>query len=154
MVYIQSKTAWCFPFWKFQERGYNSLLIVSAFSFLSSRAITSSRKWRLMTSMIVGVARANFKLCSHRITGARCSIWHVPRNSTRIHVLTLLQLKCGHCHIYETSGCQSWAFTFGCAKSQKLARNREIAKFNTCKIVGIQKSQNFVLANNSNNGVW
>ena len=60
------------------EHAYNSLLIVSAFSFLSSRAITSSRKCRLMISMIVGVARANFKICSHRITGARCTIWHVP----------------------------------------------------------------------------
>ena len=42
------------------------------------------------------------------------------------------------------------AFTFGCAKSQNLAVLREIAKYNTRKIVRIPKSQNFVLANNSN----
>ena len=38
----------------------------------------------------------------------------------------------------------------GCAKSQNLARFREIAKINTRKIIGTPKSQNFVLANNSN----
>ena len=43
------------------------------------------------------------------------------------------------------------AFTFGCAKSQNLGRLREIAKNNTRKIVRIPKSQNIVLANNSNN---
>ena len=32
----------------------------------------------------------------------------------------------------------------------KLARVREIAKINTRKIIGIPKSQNFVLAKNSN----
>ena len=37
----------------------------------------------------------------------------------------------------------------GCAKSQNLARLREIAKINTRKIIGTPKSQNFVLANNS-----
>ena len=44
-------------------------------------------------------------------------------------------------------------FTFACAKSQNLARLREIAKINTRKIVGIPKPQNFVLANNSNSKV-
>ena len=39
---------------------------------------------------------------------------------------------------------------FGCAKSQNLARLRETAKINTRKIIGTPKSQNFVLANNSN----
>ena len=44
----------------------------SAISFLPSRAITSSRKWRLMISMIVGVARAKLnRLCSYEITGER-----------------------------------------------------------------------------------
>ena len=42
------------------------------------------------------------------------------------------------------------SFYLGCAKSQNLARLREIAKNNTRKIIGIPKSQNFVLANNSN----
>ena len=42
------------------------------------------------------------------------------------------------------------SFYLGCAKSQNLARLREIAKINTRKIIGIPKSQNFVLANNSN----
>ena len=37
-----------------------------------------------------------------------------------------------------------------CAKSQILARLREITKINTRKIVRIPKSQNFVPANNSN----
>ena len=44
-------------------------------------------------------------------------------------------------------------FTFGCVKLQNLAWLREIAKINTRKIVRIPKSQNFVLANNSNNKV-
>ena len=39
----------------------------------------------------------------------------------------------------------------GCTKSQNLARLHEITNINTCKIVAIPKSQNFVLANNSNN---
>ena len=43
-----------------------------------------------------------------------------------------------------------FSFPFGCAKSQNLAVLREIAKYNTRKIVRIPKSQNFVLANNSN----
>ena len=38
----------------------------------------------------------------------------------------------------------------GCVKSQNLARLGEIAKINTRKIIGTPKSQNFVLANNSN----
>ena len=48
-------TARGFPLWNMHN---HSLLIVFAFSFLSSRAITSLRKWRLMTSMIVGVLPA------------------------------------------------------------------------------------------------
>ena len=44
--------------------------------FLPSCAITSSRKWRLMISMIVGVS------CCYRIPGARCTMWHNSRNST------------------------------------------------------------------------
>ena len=44
-------------------------------------------------------------------------------------------------------------FTFGCAKSQNLARLHEIAKISTRKIIPLPKSQNFVLANNSNNKV-
>ena len=42
----------------------------------------------------------------------------------------------------------------GCAKSQNLARLGEIAKINTRKIIGTPKSQNFVLANNSNIKVY
>ena len=42
---------------------------------------------------------------------------------------------------------------FVCAKSQNLARLYEIAKFSTRKISAIPKSQNFVLANNSNNKI-
>ena len=38
----------------------------------------------------------------------------------------------------------------GCVKSQNLARLGESAKINTRKIIGTPKSQNFVLANNSN----
>ena len=45
------------------------------------------------------------------------------------------------------------SYSIGCPKSQSLARLREIAKINTRKIVAILKSQNFVLANNSNNKV-
>ena len=44
-------------------------------------------------------------------------------------------------------------FTFGCAKSQNLARLHEIAKISTRKIIPLPKLQNFVLANNSNNKV-
>ena len=42
------------------------------------------------------------------------------------------------------------SFYLDCAKSQNFARLREIAKINTRKIIGTPKSQNFVLANNSN----
>ena len=41
-----------------------SLLIIFAFSFLPSHPIASSKKWRLMISMIVGASRLKFKLCS------------------------------------------------------------------------------------------
>ena len=41
----------------------------------------------------------------------------------------------------------------GFAESQNLARHNEIAKISIRKIVAIPKSQNFVLANNSNNKV-
>ena len=42
---------------------------------------------------------------------------------------------------------------FVCAKSQNIARLHEIAKITTRKISAIPKSQNFVLANNSNKKV-
>ena len=61
-----SKTALCFPprLWNMHN---HSLLSVSAFSFLPSRAVASSRK-----SMIVGVSQA-------KLTGAHCTMWHVSR---------------------------------------------------------------------------
>ena len=68
-------------------------------------------------------------------------------------VFTSQQLQSRHCDIYLASRCQSWAFYLWLRESQNLARLREIAKFSTRKIVGIPKSQNFVLANNSNNKV-
>ena len=61
------------PLWNMHN---HSLLIVSAFSFLPSCAITSSRKWRLMTSMIVGVLRA-FVLTGERVHAAPCGMFHV-----------------------------------------------------------------------------
>ena len=76
LVYVQSQTTWCLPLWNMHN---HSLLIVFAFSFLLSRAITCLRKWHLMVS----ISQAKLKLCSYRITGARCTIWHVSRKSTR-----------------------------------------------------------------------
>ena len=52
---VQLKIAWRFQFWTMH---IHSLLIVSAFSFLPSRAITRSRR-RLMISMILGVSWEN-----------------------------------------------------------------------------------------------
>ena len=151
----------CFLLWNMHNR---ALLSVSAFSFFPSRAVTSSRKWRLMTSMIVAVSRAKLKLCSYRIMpwvhAAPCGMVHV--NSRRLHehvtyyCITSQQLQSSHCDIYyKASRFQSWAFYvyLWLRESQNLARLREIAKFSTRNIVGIPKSQNFVLANNSNNKV-
>ena len=121
-----------------------SLLIVSAFSFLSSRAITSSKKWRLMKSMTVGVSRVFLDL---RDNG--CTVHHVECCNTR----TTMCVHCSNWHIYWANRFQSWAFTFGCSKSQNLSRLHEITKISTRKIVAIPKSQKSILANNSNNMV-
>ena len=106
----------CFLLWNMHNR---ALLSVSAFSFVPSRAVTSSRKWRLMTSMIVAVSRAKLKLCSYRIMpwvhAAPCGMVHV--NSRRLHehvtyyCITSQQLQSRHCDIYyKASRFQSWAF--------------------------------------------
>ena len=88
--------------------------------------------------------------------GEPCGMFHVNLHEDRMYF---------HCSNFsldtsssititiEASRFQSRAFIFGCAKSQNLARLREIAKINTRKTVGTLKSQNFVLANNSNNKV-
>ena len=144
-----------YPFWIMHNL---SLLIVSAFSFLPSGAITSSKKWRLMLSMIVGVSRVNFVL---RFTGPSndgCTVHHVECCYMKTTMYLLLHvLDCNNFSLDTptllSQSSQSWAFTFGCAKSQNLARFHEIAKISTRKIVTFPKSQNFVLANNSNNKV-
>ena len=87
------KNCMMFPLWNMHN---HSPLIVSAISFLPSRATMSSRKWRLMISIIVGVSRAKLKLCSRRITTAHwpCGMFHVT--SRRLHVFTLQQLQSRH----------------------------------------------------------
>ena len=85
VVYAQSQTVWCWPL--FGAHANHSFLIFSGFSFLPSRAITSLGKWHFLMS-IVGVSRANLrlKLCSWRITGGRCTIWHVSCKSTQYYI--------------------------------------------------------------------
>ena len=98
-----------------------------------------------VSTRIVGVARAKPKLSSYR--RARCTMWHVSRTQHRSNFspeTATFTKPIGN-------GFQNRAF--GCSKSQNFTRLREIAKINTRKIVGILKSQNFVLANNSNNKV-
>ena len=102
--------------------------------------------------MFLGASRAKLELCSYRITGARCTMLHVPRKSTR-RLRVLQQLQSRHCHIsvdfkVELLAVLVWLREI--AKFSSTSRNRKI---NTRKIVGIPKSQNFVLANNSNNKV-
>ena len=58
--------------------------------FSSFPCLHELEKVRLTISMFVGASRAKLKLCSYRITGARCTMqWHVSRTSTRrqlVHV--------------------------------------------------------------------
>ena len=136
---VQSWTAWLFPLWNMHNHFSFPRFCLSFLLSVPSRA----REGRLMISMIVGVSWAKLTLCSYRITGARCTMRHVSRKSTRkLHAFTLQQLQSRHCHIYQARGFKSWAFTFGGAKSQKLARFGEIAKINTGKIDRLSKSQN------------
>ena len=89
------------------------------------------------------------KLCSYRITGARCTIWHFSQIYTRAECEDYIAANSVQALPHLLG---KWILKLsvylGCAKSQKLARLREIAKINTRKIIGTQKSQNFVLANN------
>ena len=82
----------------------------------------SSTKWRLMISMIVHGSYRDERNCVSHVHSLHVSQW-ISRLS----------------------------YFIGCPKSQSSARLREIAKINTRKIIAIPKSQNFVLANNSNN---
>ena len=130
-VYTKSETG--FPFWNMHNHSLWSFLPFLFFLPVPSRARESDVSWWY---------RWSWESCCYRITGdrAHCTVWHISCKSTRrLRVFTLRQLQPGH-------------FTFGCAKSQNLAWLRELAKINTRKIVGIPKSQNFVLANNSNKG--
>ena len=80
-LWCSTITNWVmFPLWNTHN---HSLLIVSAFSFLPSCAITSSRKWRLMTSMIVGVLRA-FVLTGERVHAAPCGMFHVQPGAVKL----------------------------------------------------------------------
>ena len=85
-----------------------------------------------------------------RITGARCTIWHVSRKSTQ-------RLHCSKFSIDTATFTKQVDFKVELlpwlCEIAKLARLREIAKINTRKIIGNPKLQNFVLANNSNNKV-
>ena len=69
-IYNQKLRDTYFSLWNMHN---HSLLMVSAFSFLPSRVVTSSRKWRLMTSMTVGDSRAKLKL------------WFLPNNGCILH---------------------------------------------------------------------
>ena len=100
--------------------------------------------------------RSFTSICSHWRTGARCTMWHVSRRSTRklhVHVLTLQQLQSRQYYTLVSQWVSKLSFYLWLREVANLARLREIAKINTRKIVGIPKSQNFVLANNSNNKV-
>ena len=97
--------------------------------FLPSRAITSSRKWRLMISMILGVSRAKLTLFSYRMTGAR--FFHVAC-FTYIRD-DYMYLQCRNFSLdtaifTKPADFKAEGFTFGCVKLQNLAWPREIAK--------------------------
>ena len=76
-------------------------------------------------------------------------IFHV-----NLHACGVRRLHCSKFSLGSATFTKQMGFKLslylGCAKSQNLARLREIAKINTRKIIGTPKSQNFVLANNSN----
>ena len=103
----------------------------------------------------VGVSRANVNFVLSGYAGARCTIWHFSRIYKRVEyedyiaASSVLALP----HLLSKWILKSSLY-LGYAKSQNLARLREIAKINTRKIIGTRKSQNFVLANNSNIKVY
>ena len=74
----------CGDGWPLLER----MLIILFWSFLPFLFFfpVPSRAWEsdIFFKSIVGVSRAKLKLYSCRITGARCTIWHVSCKSTQI----------------------------------------------------------------------
>ena len=98
----------------------------------------------------------NIKLCSYQIRcsdAAPCGMFDVKNLHEDYDVFTLQLLS----NLSpDTASVVCWAFfelLLSVCKSQNLARLHEIAKISTRKIIAIPKSQNFVLANNSNNKV-
>ena len=129
-------------------------LIVSAFSLLPSRAchhelekVTFDYIWSWEFH------EWNMKLC-YQIScsgAAPCGMFDVVKSTWRLWCLDIAaaeQPQSGHCQWIS-----KLSFYFRFATSQNLARLHEIAKISTRKIIAIPKSQNFVLANNSNNKV-
>ena len=104
----------------------------TAFSFLPSHAITSSRKCRLMISMIVGVG-------CYWITGACCTMWHVSRKSTRrvdLHVSVYIAqqfISLDTATFTKPVDVRVDLSPLACAKSQNSARRREIANLMPAK---------------------
>ena len=77
--------AWCFPLNLEHAKSFSFDHL--CLSFLPSRAVTSSRKWRLMISMIVGVSREQ----NYRVRAAPCGMFHI---NLRIHENYMYLLCC------------------------------------------------------------
>ena len=152
---IQSQTAWWFFI---LDHAWSFSFVRFCLFFSSFRCHHDLEKVTfLMISMIVRVSRVNFELCSqiYLTTGVRyrCTMWNAATRGQRcIYIATAFVLT--QPHLLKPTDFKVELFTFGCAKSQNLARLHEIAKISTRKIIPLPKSQNFVLANNSNNKVY
>ena len=125
-------------------------LFFSSFPCMASRARESDvwlyRSWEFH--------EWNIKLCSYQIScsdATPCGMFDVIKSTRRqrcLYIAAAEQPQSRHCQWIS-----KLSFYFRFAKSQNLARLNEIAKISTRKIIAIPKSQNFVLANNSNNKV-
>ena len=80
------------------------------------------------------------KLCSFRITGARCTIWHFSRTCKSTLRVEYEDYIAASSVLALPHLLSKWilklSLYIGCAKSQNLAGLREIAKINTRKIIG------------------
>ena len=145
------KTAWCFRFRKCIIILFWSFLLLLFFLSAPSRA-QESDVWWFRWSWEFHEQNLNFFLTEWRVH----IFFHVACFTYIRDDYMYLQCRNFSLHtaiFTKPADFKVERFTFGCVKSQNLAWPREIAKINTRKIVGIPKSQNFVLANNSNNKV-
>ena len=116
------------------------------FSFFPSCCtVMSWRKWRLMTVMAAWGSWVKLVLTDNgcRLHDAAC-FFRVNLSKNYIAAIVVWILP---------NLQRQWILKLSFVNLQNWARRHEIAKINTHKNVTIPKSQNFVLANNSNNKV-